>query len=104
METSSEERQLASFTLNGNPQIAYSAVRFKVTRDRQIIPVVGAPALATLLLTIICDPGSSYLAFAIDAVGRCTVQDVNDRICVLLPSSDGCYDLDCLRLDWTEPR
>ena len=57
--------------------------RFGADGNGRLTPVVTAPTLATLLLKVISDPDGSYLAFAIDATGRCTLQDQQGGVDVL---------------------
>lgn len=87
------------FVLEDSPEVAYPAERFGPARNGWLTPVVTAPTLATLLLTVISDPAGPYLAFAIDAAGSCTLQDREGQIAVLRPADDGCYDLGAL--GWT---
>jgi hypothetical protein len=54
--------------------------------------------LAILLLTVVSDPDSTYVAFAIDAAGTCTLQDDQGHLDTLEPADDG-YDLG--GLGWT---
>jgi hypothetical protein len=87
------------FVLDDSPEVAYPAKRFGADWNGWLTPVVTAPTLATLLLTVISDTGGSYSAFAIDAAGSCTLRDHEGRIDILRPTDDGCYDLG--ELGWT---
>ena len=59
------------FVLSDSPGIAY--------------PAVTAPTLAILLLTVISDPVSTNVAFAIDAAGTCALQDHRGYLDTLEP-------------------
>jgi hypothetical protein len=87
------------FVLDSCPAILYRAARFGADWNGWATPVITAPTLATLLLEVISDPNGSYLAFAIDEAGRCTLQDHDGRIDILTPDTDGLYDLG--GLGWT---
>jgi len=63
------------FVLSDSPGIAY--------------PAVTAPTLAILLLTVISDPVSTNVAFAIDAAGTCTLQDREGHLDTLERADDG---------------
>ncbi len=80
------------FVLSDSPGIAYRAERFGDDRNGWVTPVVTAPTLAILLLTVVSDPDSTYVAFAIDAAGTCTLQDDQGHLDTLEPADDG-YDL-----------
>ena len=78
---------------------AYPAERFGDARNDGVTAVVTASRLAVLLLTVINDPDSSYVAFAIDEAGTCTLQDLHGHLDTLKPADDGGYDLG--GLGWT---
>jgi hypothetical protein len=81
------------------PETRYRAVGIGADENGAPAPVVTAPTLVTLLLDAVSDPSSSYLAFAIDTSGRCTLQDREDRVTTLRPDRDGLYNLG--GLGWT---
>ena len=86
------------FVLSDSPEIAYRAEWFGDDWNGWVTPVVTAPTLAILLLTVVSDPNSTYVAFAIDAEGTCTLQDDQGHLDTLEPADDG-YDLG--GLGWT---
>src|SRR5664279_2079148 len=77
MESTLREARSQWFVLSDSPGIAYPAERFGDDWNGWVTPVVTAPTLAILLLTVISDPVSTYVAFAIDAAGTCTLQDLS---------------------------
>ena len=93
--------QTTWLVLNGSPETGYPATQSEDPGTGGRTPLVTAPTLVAVLLTMIGDPGSRYLAFAIDATGRCSVQDRAGCVTVLVPTDDGHYDLGELHLDWT---
>ncbi len=99
MEPTLREARSQWFVLSDSPGIAYPADRFGDDWNGWATPVVTAPTLAILLLTVISDPVSTYVAFAIDAAGTCTLQDREGRLDTLEPADDGGYDLG--GLGWT---
>jgi len=79
------------FVLSDSPGIAYRAERFGDDWNGWATPVFTAPTLVILLLTVISDPDSTYVAFAIDEAGTCTLQDHQGRLDTLEPADDGGY-------------
>ena len=73
------------FVLSDSPGIAYRAERFGDDWNGWVTPVVTAPTLAILLLTVVSDPDSTYVAFAIDAAG--TLQNDQGHLDTLEPSN-----------------
>lgn len=99
MESTSKAPPAQWVALDTSPEHAYPVERFGADWNGWHTPVVTATTLVTLLLNVISEPSSSYLAFAIDTAGGCTLQDNEGRTDTLSPGADGLYDLG--ELGWT---
>jgi hypothetical protein len=73
--------QATWFVLDRCPETRYRAVEIGAGKNGRPAPVVTAPTLVALLLDAVSDLSSSYLAFAIDTSGRCTLQDPASPSC-----------------------
>ena len=91
--------QATWFVLDRRPETRYRAAGIGADENGGPAPVVTAPTLVALLLDAVSDLSSSYLAFAIDTSGRCTLQDREDRVTTLRSDRDGLYNLG--GLGWT---
>jgi len=89
MASTLRDRRSQWFVLSDSPGIAYPAERFGDDWNGWVTPVVTAPTLVILLLTVISDPDSTYVAFAIDAAGICALQDDQGHLDTLEPADDG---------------